>query len=325
MANCSVRWRSSGGRGEFEFVPAESLDGRTIAVLFEPQNITIPAEVYGARKQGKPRLRKDAPNDRKKFHLPQLVMAVARLPEPAREDTTHGVVFPLENKSFVMESMDFDIIDDDGITATLSPLRVSILHSDITIDLQDRLTAIQVDNDNISLIKESHPGLAAAIQAHKKAVQMGVNDISIRKAADLIITEQAHIFGMTNAASIITLDKSQKLPPADIEDTITGKEGRLLSRIHYYKERDRGFVKKVKSYYKSKNGGKLVCEACGLDPDILYGPNSDNCIEAHHKIPIEALQPDSVTQVKDMAMVCASCHRIIHKQKPCLLINEVCL
>ena len=37
-------------------------------------------------------------------------MAVARLPEPAREDKAHVVVFPLENKSIVIDSMDFDII-----------------------------------------------------------------------------------------------------------------------------------------------------------------------------------------------------------------------
>ena len=86
MESVSVRWRPSGGRGEFEYVPADSLDGKDIHVFFEALNLTIPAEVRGVnvKPQGKPRLRKFDKNNRKKLHLPQLVMAVARLPEPRR-------------------------------------------------------------------------------------------------------------------------------------------------------------------------------------------------------------------------------------------------
>ena len=40
-------------------------------------------------------------------------------------------------------------------------------------------------------------------------------------------------------------------------------------------------------------------------------------------MPIEELQPDSITRVDEMAIVCASCHRIIHSKKPCLSVEEV--
>ena len=84
MTTCEVHWRPSGGRGEFEFVPADSLMDRAIVVDFDHLNIRIDAEVSGRSAQGKPRLRKQEPNNRRKLHLPQLVMAVAALPEPAR-------------------------------------------------------------------------------------------------------------------------------------------------------------------------------------------------------------------------------------------------
>ena len=323
MATCSVRWRSSGGRGEFEFVPAESLMDRQIDVFFEPLGITIPAEVYGTKAQGKPRLRKNDSNNRQKFHLPQLVMAVTRMPEPAREDTSHTVSFPLENKAFVMDAMDFDIIDDDGLRVTIAPLRVSVLHSTFIINLQDRLVALKQDIDNQTAISGKHPALGAAIKAHSDAVFKDVNDADIRKLADIVIGLQAKTFGKTNVASITKLDEIIDLPPAEIESDITGLEGKLLTRVHSFKERDKKFSKKVKEFYKKKNGGKLICEACGLDPISIYGPDGDSCIEAHHKIPIEELQPDSVTRIDDMAMVCASCHRIIHTKKPCLLIDDV--
>lgn len=323
MAICTVRWRPSGGRGEFEYVPADSLEGRAITLLFEPLGVSIPAEVRGMKAQGKPRLRKNASNNRTKLHLPQLVMAVARLPDPAREDLTHTVSFPLENKAFIVDSMDFDIIEDDGITATLAPLRAFILHSDFVIDLQDRFKAIAVDLGGLDAIAAKHPEIANAVQAHGVEVKKGLNSSAIRTAADRAIQLQRAVFGMTNAGSVTKLDEAEDKPETDLEEEIVGKEGRLLVRIHAYKERDRNLAKLAKKSFKGKHGGKLLCEACGLNPVERYGSSGERAIEAHHKIPIEELQPDSITRADDMAMVCASCHRIIHSDKPCLTIAQV--
>jgi hypothetical protein len=323
MTTCSVRWRSSGGRGEFEFVPADSLEGRQISIFLEALNVTIDAEVRGVRAQGKPRLRKLDKNNRKKLHLPQLVMALARLPEPAREDHGNTLVFPLENKSFVMNSMDFDVIEDDGDSVTLAPLRVSILHTDFLVDLQDRFSSIAEDIANISEIESQIPDVANAISQHAHLIQVGHNSIEIRKSADNYIFVQAKYFGMTNVGSATRLLETQRLPESDLEDVLTGVEGRILIRLHAYRERDRKFAKMVRNHYKKKGGGYLSCSACGLKPETLYNDLGDKCIEAHHTIPIEELQPDSVTRVDEMVMVCASCHRVIHSRKPCLTIAEV--
>ena len=228
MTTCSVRWRPSGGRGEFECVPADALEDRDIDVLFEPLDLTIPAEVRAIKAQGKLRLRKFNKNNRKKFHLPQLVMAVARLPEPAREDKVHGAAFPLENRSFVMDSMDFDIIEDDGITATLAPLRVSIRNSNFQIDLQDRLKAIALDLAKIGVIAAKDPALAEAVKAHADEIRNAINSRQIRKAADRINELQAGIFGLTNAGSAAILVEFESKPETDLEAEIVGIEGRLL-------------------------------------------------------------------------------------------------
>lgn len=325
MESVSVRWRPSGGRGEFEYVPADSLEGKDINVFFEALNLTIPAEVRGVnvQSQGKPRLRKFEPNNRQKMHLPQLVMAVARLPEPRREDHHTPLVFPLENKSFVMDAMDFDVIEDDGMTITLAPLRVSILHTDFKVNLQDRFDAIAADIAEAGKVANNYPKIAAAIDDHATKVMAGVNSSAIRKAADAYIAVQADHFGMTNAGSATNLIHFESLPETDLEEEITGKEGRMLTRVHAYKERDRKFAARAKKYYKTKNGGHLWCVACDLKPESLYDDRGERCIEAHHMIPIEELQPDSIVHVDEMAMVCASCHRVIHSRKPCLTIDEV--
>ena len=282
----------------------------------------MPAEVRGVHAQGKPRLRKHESNNRSKLHLPQLVMAVAGLPEPAREDKGHAVEFPLENKQFVMNKMDFRIVKDDGKTVVLAPLRVSVLHSDFQVQLGDRLKAIARDWTENDHIRGPHPELADAIDTHRIQIQQGVNSNEVRKSADRLIQLKSTLFGKTNASSATTLIEATTKTEVEAEE-IVGKEGRLLVRLHVYRERDRAFARKVRRHYRSLAGGQLVCHACGSVPVQVYGPSGESCMEAHHKVPIEQLQPDSVTLVGDMAMLCASCHRVVHSKKPCLTVESV--
>ena len=254
--------------------------------------------------------------------MPQLVMAVAGLPEPARSDKGGPIQFPLENKRFVMDKMDFEIIEDDGISVVLAPLRVSVLRSEFRVNLGDRIDAIARDWSEIERIREHDPELAVAIDAHGLHIRKGVNSLAIRKTADKMIVLKSNLFGQTNAGSATTLIDAVAKSEVEAEE-IVGKEGRLLVRMHVYRERDRKFARMVRKYYKSEGGGRLVCHACGCIPIEVYGPAGESCMEAHHKVPIEQLQPDSITVVSDMAMLCASCHRVVHSEKPCLTVDRV--
>jgi hypothetical protein len=249
-------------------------------------------------------------------------MSVARLPDFMRQDLTGTVKFPLENKEFLIESMDFEVIDDtDDTEILLAPLRVKILHSNVVIDLQDRLKSIAKDAEDIDKIKAKHPELGEAIEAHYNEVMLGKNNATIRSLANDVLDKQLGQFGQTNACSVTELDKAESMPEADGED-LYGKEGRLLMRMHTYKERDKKFAAMVKK--AAKKAGKLVCEACGMDPVKRYGGSAgERAVEAHHKIPVEELLADSITRVEDMAIICASCHRVVHSRKPCLTIDEV--
>ena len=322
MKQCSVKWRPSGGRGEFEFVPGSSLVGRDIVLRFEALGVHMPAEVRGVHAQGKPRLRKQESNNWQKLHLPQLVMAVAGLPEPARSLTAGPVLFPLENRGFVMEAMDFDILQDHDSVVVMAPRRVTVTNCDFRMDLKDRLRAVGTDWAKTPSFRHGFPKLAEALDAHRRVVQDGVNTRGIREAADKLIETKARLFGQSNATSAATLVKAHRLPHVD-EEEIAGVEGRLLTRVHVYRERDRSFSRKVRKYYKARSGGLLVCEACDLAPRRVYGSSGESSIEVHHKIPIEQLQPDSKTVIGDMAMLCASCHRVVHSERPCLTVAQV--
>lgn len=319
MPKCVVRWRPSGGRGEYEVVPGNVLVGRQVIVRIPKLGIDVPAEVSATIRQGKPRLRKNQPNDRSKLHLTPLVMALARLPDPAREDKTGAVLWPLRDKSFVVAEMEFDIVADDGKSAHLAPLSARVLHSARDIDLKRRFTNIAADISNIPHLQLTKPALAAAIAAHRDALMARLNSDAIRTAADKVIAEETIEYGNTNAAAISTIES---LPPTTLEDDIKGKEGRILTRLHSYRERDRKLIQKAKEAFKAKHE-RLFCECCGLEPPKFYGSRGADRIHAHHRTPVEELMPDAETTAEDLAMVCPNCHDIIHAKRPWISVEEL--
>ena len=170
-------------------------------------------------------------------------MAVVGLPEPARSNHIHSVKFPLENKAFVMDEMVFDVIEDDGLAVVLSPLSVSVLHSNFQVQLQDRLDAIAKDLNLINEVCQYNAELAEAIEAHAAIVKRGVNSVKIRQKADSIINIKSKLFGQTNSGSAMNLIDAMEKPEVEVEK-IVGKEGRLLARLHVDRERDRRFAKR---------------------------------------------------------------------------------
>lgn len=317
-----MRWRPSGGRGEYEFVPSQSLEGKEISIEVDPLGLIFPAEVRGVHAQGKPRLRKFDQNNRNKLHLPPLIAAIARLPEPRREFAQQAVQFPLDNKGYVLDRITFDVVEDEDDFIVLRPLRMTIQNSDFEIDLEDRFRALARDRANLSQIAANYPDLADLVQKHIAEVLKCENSRNIRIAADLVIRKQQEIFGDSNFGSASSLQEATSEPLSKTDEDIYGIEGRTLTRVHIFKERDRTLVKKAKKHYKSQ-WGKLKCEICREDPSSKYGAKGDSCIEAHHKTPIEQLLPDSVTRVTDLAMLCANCHRVVHSERPALRFEDV--
>jgi len=45
-------------------------------------------------------------------------------------------------------------------------------------------------------------------------------------------------------------------------------------------------------------------------------------IQAHHTIPVSELRKESKTKVRDIALVCSNCHRMLHRRRPWLRIDR---
>ena len=91
-------------------------------------------------------------------------------------------------------------------------------------------------------------------------------------------------------------------------------EGRYLLRVHAYYERDRGLrQKKIKSVLDA--GGTLACEVCKFDFAYFYGERGQGYIECHHVEPLH-VGGERARWIKDLALLCSNCHRMIHTKPP---------
>jgi len=99
-------------------------------------------------------------------------------------------------------------------------------------------------------------------------------------------------------------------------------EGKLLTRKHLARERNRKLVESKKAR-ALKERGRLVCETCGFDFAIRYPKRGDGFIECHHTKPLTEVGGGHRTHIRDLALVCANCHRMIHRGKPWLTLDEL--
>lgn len=68
------------------------------------------------------------------------------------------------------------------------------------------------------------------------------------------------------------------------------------------------------------------CQACGFDFEVIYGERGRAFIEAHHLIPLSTLplgKPVPMDPAKDFAVLCSNCHRMIHRRRPWIDLEEL--
>ena len=100
------------------------------------------------------------------------------------------------------------------------------------------------------------------------------------------------------------------------------KEGRIIYKTHKSFERD-GSLPIEKKNKVLKELGYLSCEVCDFNFTDKYGDRGRDYIECHHNIPISELNEGDVTKLSDLSLLCSNCHRMIHRKKPWLSIDEL--
>lgn len=97
-------------------------------------------------------------------------------------------------------------------------------------------------------------------------------------------------------------------------------EGRLSYRRHRVRERS-PILRRLKLEAALAEDGALRCEACGFDFLERYGELGEGFMECHHRLPLGD-GDERKTSVDDLALLCANCHRMIHRTQPLATIDE---
>ena len=122
----------------------------------------------------------------------------------------------------------------------------------------------------------------------------------------------AHLGQMARLSRFLTYRGGLDFQPPAIEEgpAFSAEEGGKKYYLHLRIERSRTLAKKAKSIHG------YICQACGFDFHQVYGDVGQKYIEAHHLIPLSELAEGTPAQVdakNDFAVLCANCHRMIHR------------
>lgn len=113
---------------------------------------------------------------------------------------------------------------------------------------------------------------------------------------------------VADIAARIRSSVGEVLPNPEEEETF--REGRIITALHLRRERNPKLRKRVMDT-AIKRG--LSCEACGEGPKAKTPELATSSYEVHHKQPLALLADEGETKLSDAALLCASCHRTIHR------------
>ena len=169
-------------------------------------------------------------------------------------------------------------------------------------------TSVSMKLGNLLAVDPQHSGggLPRGGRVERETwVDFGGDPVAVRKAADAI--------------RVLARDGV----PGQTEDPEEFAEGRLLTRLHRTRERNAGAVRRKKERALAETG-RLACEGCGFDFAAAYGELGAGFIECHHTVPVSSLRPGGgATRLRDLALLCANCHRMVHRSRPMMTVAEL--
>jgi 5-methylcytosine-specific restriction enzyme A len=139
--------------------------------------------------------------------------------------------------------------------------------------------------------------------------------------------DKARLHAIAKEIKKISLNQTLKQKIYKIEDdeeTIKDSvmEGQVLYKLHKVRERDKEIVKLKKQQILSSLG-HLQCEACIFDFHTFYGDIGYGFIECHHRTPLSMFKVETRTKLDDLALVCANCHRMLHRSIDTLSLDDL--
>jgi 5-methylcytosine-specific restriction protein A len=170
------------------------------------------------------------------------------------------------------------------------------------------------DFRNPNSIQRKTADLVTARPDHRGAVTKGGQ--LTKQVAQEFIERPSEMLAAADhiRAALVSTDPAllSAIATPDSEEERIAVEGRVLERLHRFRERDRRLRKeKIKSVLHAD--GALACEVCGFDFAQSFGTHGKGYIEVHHVVPLHETGV-SETRLTDLALLCANCHRMSHRR-----------
>ncbi|MGA4690140.1 HNH endonuclease [Rhodococcus sp. AB351] len=102
---------------------------------------------------------------------------------------------------------------------------------------------------------------------------------------------------------------------------VSALEGAVKRRWAASRERDPK-LRKEKIAQSMRDRGEVSCEVCSFDFARMYPGHGDGYIEVHHRVPLH-VSGEVPSTLDDLILLCANCHRMIHRKKTWLTPEEL--
>ncbi len=123
---------------------------------------------------------------------------------------------------------------------------------------------------------------------------------------------------------LIELNDPLKINNDPLTSSVAVKEGKSKQIYTTKYERNSRSRNEAIRINRNKNKGRLRCDACGFDFEVVYGERGANLIEVHHNQPLYLYGEQEVNFEKDLDCLCSNCHRIIHcRRSEIITVDEL--
>jgi predicted HNH restriction endonuclease len=159
-----------------------------------------------------------------------------------------------------------------------------------------------------------------ARQCDGSATLFKIQGIQYRQKLSRLVAANSSAIAEAKKAGLLEPANRIPLEPLDEDDAFP--EGREVLVTHRMRERN-PLVVRHKKVSVLEAQGRLACEACGFDFEVDYGVHGAGYIECHHTLPISKYADGQTTTVDDLVLVCANCHRVLHRVRPWMTLDDL--
>ena len=135
------------------------------------------------------------------------------------------------------------------------------------------------------------------------------------------IVQDFHFFVLRRILEVSDARAARRITITEAEDP-TVIEGENYLATHLKRDRDTAFAARAKRLALERDP-YLHCEVCNFSYLKTYGKIGAGFIECHHLDPLGERIAGTKTGIKDYAMLCANCHRMVHRSTPVMTPLEL--